>query len=147
MADRNDVNSNHCPFCDGIASRVIASNGLAFAIRDAFPVSPLHCLVIPRRHVEDWFGLTPAEREACAELLQELRSAIQAEDPAVAGFNIGMNAGLAAGQSIFHSHIHLIPRRTGDVEHPRGGVRLLMPRTGAQTSKVCPFGKREFEEG
>ena len=147
MTINNSNIPKSCLFCGGVSNRIIACNELAFAIRDAFPVSPLHCLVIPRRHVEDYFGLTPAEREACAELLQQLRTEILAEDPAVAGFNIGMNAGLAAGQSIFHSHIHLIPRRTGDVEHPRGGVRLLMPRTGAQTSKVCPFGKREFEEG
>jgi diadenosine tetraphosphate (Ap4A) HIT family hydrolase len=120
---------------------VILSNALAFAIRDAFPVAPLHSLVIPHRHVTDFFGLTPEEREACAELIHRLRTDILKEDPQVEGFNIGMNVGQVAGQTIFHSHIHLIPRRKGDVQNPRGGVRLLIPGKGHQMLDVCPFGK------
>jgi diadenosine tetraphosphate (Ap4A) HIT family hydrolase len=132
--------SRDCRFCTSIASRVIASNALAVAIRDAFPVTPLHSLVIPRRHVADYFGLSAEEREACAELLHRLRKDIIEEDPSVAGFNIGMNLGEVAGQTIFHSHIHLIPRRKGDTENPRGGVRLVVPG-GHRMLDVCPFSK------
>jgi diadenosine tetraphosphate (Ap4A) HIT family hydrolase len=129
-----------CRFCTSISSRVIASNTLAVAIRDAFPVTSLHSLVIPRRHVADYFGLTQEEREACAELMHQLRTDILREDPSVDGFNIGMNVGEAAGQTIFHSHIHLIPRRKGDTENPRGGVRLVVPG-GHRMLDVCPFSK------
>jgi diadenosine tetraphosphate (Ap4A) HIT family hydrolase len=130
-----------CRFCTSISSRVIASNDLAFAIRDAFPVTPLHALVIPQRHVADFFGLTSEEREACAELIHQLRRDILQEDPKVEGFNIGMNVGEMAGQTIFHCHIHLIPRRRGDVPNPRGGVRMVIPHKGQQMLDVCPFSK------
>ncbi|MDL9997241.1 HIT family protein [Variovorax sp. J22P240] len=123
-------NHTACLFCSIPSERVIAENSLAYAIRDGFPVSPLHTLVIPKRHVVDFFGLTPAELNACTELLHALKAGIEKEDPTVAGFNIGMNAGEAAGQTVFHCHIHLIPRRAGDVEDPRGGVRHLMPGKG-----------------
>jgi len=112
------------------SERVIAENELAYAIRDGFPVTPLHSLVIPKRHAADFFEMTDAEIEACNSLLRKVRAGITAEDLAVAGFNIGMNAGPVAGQTIFHSHIHLIPRRPGDVENPRGGVRHLIPGKG-----------------
>jgi diadenosine tetraphosphate (Ap4A) HIT family hydrolase len=119
-----------CLFCTIPKERVIASNDLAYAIRDGFPVTPLHTLIIPKRHVEDYFGLSQAELGACNDLLMKLRSSILAEDYEVEGFNIGMNAGAAAGQTIFHCHIHLIPRRKGDVENPRGGVRHVIPGKG-----------------
>lgn len=121
---------NECLFCTIPAARVIAHNDLAYAIRDGFPVTPLHTLVIPKRHVDDYFGLTAAELTACDALLKDLRAEILRSDPAVKGFNIGMNAGAAAGQTVFHCHIHLIPRRVGDVENPRGGVRHLIPGKG-----------------
>jgi len=105
-------------------------NELAFAIRDGFPVTELHTLIIPRRHVEDYFGLTSDELLACDALLRGLKSEIVRMDPMVTAFNIGMNAGLAAGQTIFHCHIHLIPRRAGDVVNPRGGVRHIIPGKG-----------------
>ncbi len=119
-----------CLFCDIPRERVIADNELAYAIRDGFPVTPLHTLVIPKRHVDTYFDLREDEVLACNRLLQELRAAISAEDPTVDAFNIGMNAGESAGQTIFHCHIHLIPRRKGDVENPRGGVRHLIPGKG-----------------
>ena len=140
MAEPVSTGGRDCRFCTAIASRVIASNALAVAIRDVFPVTPLHSLVIPRRHVADYFGLTQEEREACAELLHQLRTEILKDDPRVEGFNIGMNVGEAAGQTIFHSHIHLIPRRKGDTENPRGGVRLVVPG-GHRMLDVCPFSK------
>ena len=111
-------------------SRIIATNDLAYAIRDGFPVTEGHTLVIPKRHVEDYFGLSQAELLACDELLRTLKEQVQHEDSSVVGFNIGMNAGEAAGQTIFHCHMHLIPRRVGDVTEPRGGVRHLIPGKG-----------------
>ena len=112
------------------ADRIIASNNLAYAVKDGFPVTQGHSLIIPKRHVEDWFGLSDEEVIACNQLLNELRRTIMAQDELVEGFNVGMNAGAAAGQTIFHSHIHLIPRRKGDVENPRGGVRHTIPGKG-----------------
>ena len=112
------------------ANRIVASNNLAYAVNDGFPVTQGHALVIPKRHVADFFGLTDDEVLACNQLLKEMRSTIIAEDELVVGFNIGMNAGAAAGQTIFHCHIHLIPRRQGDVANPRGGVRHTIPGKG-----------------
>ena len=119
-----------CLFCSLPSERVIAQNELAYAIRDGFPVTALHTLVIPKRHVEDYFGLSSEELLACDSLLKSLKSDITRTDPMVVAFNIGMNAGRAAGQTIFHCHIHLIPRREGDVENPRGGVRHVIPGKG-----------------
>ena len=120
-----------CPFCEIPPARVIAENRLAYAIRDGFPVTPLHTLIIPKRHVADYFGLTRPEVNACHQLLDQMKADIEREDPTVSGFNIGMNAGEAAGQTVFHCHIHLIPRRAGDVPSPRGGVRHVIPGKGS----------------
>lgn len=119
-----------CLFCDIPKERVIAENTLAYAIRDGFPVTPLHTLIIPKRHATTYFDLLEEEILACNELTKELRASILSEDQTVDGFNIGMNAGESAGQTVFHCHIHLIPRRLGDVENPRGGVRHLIPGKG-----------------
>lgn len=119
-----------CLFCEIPQERIIASNGLTYAIRDGFPVTPLHTLIIPKGHAVDYFQLTKEELLASHELIHQLKESIIKEDPAVIAFNIGMNAGEAAGQTIFHCHIHLIPRRKGDVENPRGGVRHLIPNKG-----------------
>ena len=102
---------------------MVAANGLAYAIYDGFPVTKGHALIIPKRHVENYFAMTQEEVLACNQLMHQLKSDIEKEDRSVVGFNIGANAGEAAGQTIFHSHIHLIPRRIGDVDNPRGGVR------------------------
>ena len=90
----------------------------------------MHSLIIPKRHVVDYFGLDALEREACDQLLRQLRTDILDSDTNVEGFNIGMNVGAVAGQTIFHAHIHLIPRRVGDVANPRGGVRHIIPDKG-----------------
>lgn len=120
-----------CPFCDSeINKRVIAENEYVFAIRDGFPVTEHHSLIIPKRHVQDYFGLSQAELIACDEMLRSISKEISAIDDTVKGFNIGLNAGEAAGQTVFHCHIHLIPRRVGDVENPRGGVRNIFPNKG-----------------
>ena len=124
------MDNKPCLFCTIPANRVISQNDLIYAIRDGFPVTPLHTLIIPKRHVADYFGLTEAEVLACNALIKELRENIKVLDTTVVGFNIGMNAGAAAGQTVFHCHIHLIPRREGDVENPRGGVRHTIPGKG-----------------
>lgn len=116
-----------CVFCTLSPERVVAENDVAVAIRDGFPVTPLHTLVIPRRHVADYFGLHDSEARAMHRLLVSLREAIRREDPMVEGFNVGVNSGAVAGQTVGHCHVHLIPRRAGDVEHPRGGVRATIP--------------------
>lgn len=97
-----------------------------------------HALVIPIRHVVDYWKLTAAEREACHELLETMRNGIHKSDPLVTGFNIGLNAGESAGQTVFHCHYHLIPRRDGDVPNPRGGVRHVIPGKGYYKSSDQP---------
>lgn len=116
-----------CPFCSLPPERVIRSTPLALAFYDLFPVAEGHALVIPRRHVRDYFELTPDELLQCSELLHGLRSDILSVDPSVTGFNIGANCGADAGQTVFHCHLHLIPRRVGDHPVPRGGVRAVIP--------------------
>ena len=118
-------------FCNIKNERIISENDLAYAVHDGFPVTELHTLIIPKRHVEDYFGLTQEELLACDDLIQSLKDEIMNSDSSVDGFNIGMNSGESAGQTIFHCHIHLIPRRSGDVENPRGGVRHLIPGKGS----------------
>ena len=117
-----------CPFCAGnVETRIIAQEGEVIAIRDKYPVTKLHTLILPKRHAADYFDLTPEERSDTDKLLRSLRRAILDEDNSVTGFNIGVNCGLSAGQTIMHAHIHLIPRRDGDIPHPRGGVRGVIP--------------------
>jgi ATP adenylyltransferase len=119
-----------CAFCEIPKERILLGNELAFAIYDKYPVTPLHALVIPKRHIDDYFGLSRPEINACNSLLAQLRETIQHKDNSVLGFNIGVNNGEAAGQTVFHSHIHLIPRREGDVDDPRGGIRNIFPDKG-----------------
>jgi diadenosine tetraphosphate (Ap4A) HIT family hydrolase len=120
----------NCIFCEIDKDRIIATNELAYAILDGFPVTPLHTLIIPKRHAVDYFELTQDELIACHDLIHQFKDSIIREDPTVEAFNIGMNAGESAGQTIFHSHIHLIPRRKGDVANPKGGVRHVIPEKG-----------------
>jgi diadenosine tetraphosphate (Ap4A) HIT family hydrolase len=124
---QQNLNDEGCPFCDLPSARAVTQNTLAIAVHDAFPATPLHSLVIPRRHATTWFDLYEPERRAVELLLEALRNGIRTVDPHVTGFNIGMNCGEDAGQTIYHAHIHLIPRRRGDVENPTGGVRGVIP--------------------
>jgi len=119
-----------CIFCSIDRSRVVAENHLAYAIQDGFPVTEGHTLIIPKRHVTDYFGLSQEELLACNDLLNTMKQLHQNHDTSIAGFNIGMNTGDAAGQTIFHCDIHLIPRRIGDGENPKGGIRHLIPGKG-----------------
>ena len=115
-----------CPFCNIAAARILHESALAIALSDAFPVSRGHCLVIPRRHVRSWFETSEDERREMLRLLDDAREALRrAGGPD--GFNIGINDGAAAGQTVPHLHVHLIPRYTGDARDPRGGVRWVLP--------------------
>ncbi|CAN4276825.1 Hit Diadenosine tetraphosphate (Ap4A) hydrolase and other HIT family hydrolases [Methylophilaceae bacterium] len=124
------MENNSCIFCSLEKNRVIKSNELALAFRDNFPVTRMHTLIAPKRHAKDYFELTQVEVVACNNLINQLRLELMEEDSSIEGFNIGMNVGEVAGQTIFHCHIHLIPRRKGDVENPRGGVRHIIPDKG-----------------
>lgn len=115
-----------CPFCGIPAERVIAQNARCVAIADGFPVSPGHALVIPKRHVATWFDASDGERRDALALLDELKAGLDATR-APGGYNIGMNCGACAGQTVMHLHVHLIPRYVGDMENPRGGVRGVIP--------------------
>ncbi len=114
-----------CPFCTLPADRIVRKNDLAVLIQDAYPVSPGHSLVIPKRHIGSWFEATEAERNAILALIDEAKAMIDAE-LAPNSYNIGINDGPAAGQTVPHLHMHLIPRFKGDVPDPRGGVRWVI---------------------
>ena len=120
--------NNPCIFCKIRTKELQFENKLAYSSRDSYPVSDLHSLIIPKRHVETYFELTNDEIQACNELILKTKEKILKQDSSVKGFNIGTNAGKVAGQSIMHCHIHLIPRREGDVENPQGGVRSVIPQ-------------------
>jgi len=116
----------NCPFCMLPAERILILADEALVIRDAFPVSPGHTLVIPRRHIGSFFELSDAERTCMVELLAQAKAELDLSFQPD-GFNIGINDGAAAGQTVQHLHLHLIPRYRGDVPDPRGGVRWVMP--------------------
>ena len=120
--------NNPCIFCCIRTEELQFENQLAYSSRDSYPVSELHSLIVPKRHVETYFELTNEEIQACNKLILKTKEKILQEDPSVKGFNIGTNAGKVSGQSIMHCHIHLIPRREGDVENPQGGVRSVIPK-------------------
>lgn len=115
-----------CIFCQVPKDEIVAESDLCLAFYDRYPVSPGHMLIIPKRHVASYFELTADEINAMQTMLLEMTDVVQ-ELYKPDGFNIGVNVGEAAGQSIFHVHMHLIPRYTGDVEYPRGGVRGVIP--------------------
>jgi diadenosine tetraphosphate (Ap4A) HIT family hydrolase len=123
-----------CPFCRLPAGRQLLANDRAIAIRDGFPVSPGHTLVVPRRHVGSFFEVTDEERSDLLELLMQARQDLEREF-SPAGYNVGINDGRAAGQTVPHLHIHLIPRYLGDREDPRGGVRWVLPEKADYWSK------------
>jgi diadenosine tetraphosphate (Ap4A) HIT family hydrolase len=109
-----------------LEERIVLRNDLALAIRDAFPVSSGHTLIVPKRHVATFFATTPEERKSMFELLDDAKLDLDAE-LRPAAYNIGVNDGPAAGQTVPHLHIHLIPRYTGDESDPRGGIRRIFP--------------------
>ena len=125
----SDSRPSDCPFCRLPPARILAENAHAVAVADAFPVSPGHTLVISKRHTACFFALTLDEIAAIHELLRQMETHLNKEfEPA--GYNVGANIGEAAGQTVMHLHIHLIPRFFGDVTKPQGGIRNLMPGKG-----------------
>ena len=119
---------DECPFCDAARKREItAENELALATPDNFPVSRGHTLIVPKRHVADYFDLTALEKAAIDELLDVCHKKLLADDGTIDGFNVGVNCGEVAGQGVFHCHVHMIPRRRGDAPDPRGGIRCVVP--------------------
>ena len=118
--------NNPCIFCKVNKKEIQFENELAYSSFDSYPVSKFHSLIVPKRHIKNYFELNDQELKACNELILQTKEKILKEDTSVKGFNLGTNAGKVAGQSIMHCHIHLIPRREGDVENPQGGVRSVI---------------------
>ena len=125
-----------CIFCNIKKSGSIRENELAYISYDTYPVSDQHCLIIPKRHIKNYFDLTREELIACDDLIKIAKDEIEKNDPKVEGFNLGTNIGKASGQSILHCHFHLIPRREGDVENPQGGVRSVIPQNQHYKRKI-----------
>jgi diadenosine tetraphosphate (Ap4A) HIT family hydrolase len=127
MSVRSD--GDRCSFCAAItgARGGTTVHDLVAVIPDAYPVTEGHHLIVPVRHVSDFFEMTDQEVREAYVALHDLRERLTAADPEIAGFNVGTNSGVAAGQTVFHAHIHLIPRRIGDTPDPRGGVRGVVP--------------------
>jgi diadenosine tetraphosphate (Ap4A) HIT family hydrolase len=123
-----------CPFCPPKEREILAAHPLAVAIEDSYPLTKGHSLVVPRRHVASFFELTAEERAAMMELLDRAKAALDRKH-APDAYNIGINDGQAAGQTVMHVHLHLIPRYKGDADDPRGGVRWIFPRKADYWSK------------
>ena len=118
---------NNCLFCNIEEDRIVHEYKHFYVIRDAFPVTPLHSLIITKRHVVSYFQCTKEEHDEIPMILDTQKTELKILDNTITGFNIGMNIGEDAGQTIFHCHIHIIPRRQGDTSNPRGGVRGVIP--------------------
>ena len=132
-------NQSTCPFCNVDETRIVMANDHAMALYDSHPVTQGHTLIVARRHMVSLFEATREEQSAILDLLAEMRQLLL-EERGPDGFNIGINDGIAAGQTVMHLHIHLIPRYAGDTDDPRGGVRWIMP-------KKAPYWKKRDGEG
>tara|TARA_B100000609_G_C16842894_1_gene246446 strand:- start:72 stop:470 length:399 start_codon:yes stop_codon:yes gene_type:complete len=131
------INPNDpCLFCEIKKNDVAYENDLAYASYDTYPVSRFHCLIIPKRHIKDYFDLTNDELIACNDLIKIIKKEILDQDQSVKGFNLGTNIGKVSGQSILHCHLHLIPRRQSDVDNPQGGVRSVIPNKQHYKRKI-----------
>ena len=122
----NDPN-NPCIFCKISKDELQFENELAYSSTDSYPVSKFHILIIPKRHIKNYFELSKNEILACNKIITMSKSKVENEDKTIEGFNLGSNIGRVAGQSVDHCHIHLIPRRKEDVDNPQGGVRAVIP--------------------
>ena len=123
-----------CVFCDirkNNDGNILFSSGSLFAIPDGFPASPGHILIVSKEHREDLFGLSEVEMSELYSMIRRAREHIESAGPPPDGYNVGMNCGAAAGQTIMHFHCHVIPRYRGDVDDPRGGVRHCIPHKGS----------------
>ena len=117
---------NKCPFCSVSPDRIVFENDHAYVVRDGFPVSEGHTLIIPKRHVPSWFETQAIEKAAILQAMDEVKLLLD-DEFSPDGYNVGINDGEAAGQTVLHLHVHLIPRYKGDSEDPRGGVRWIVP--------------------
>jgi diadenosine tetraphosphate (Ap4A) HIT family hydrolase len=120
------MSSLNCPFCQLNNQQIIFQDELVISFRDGFPISPGHTLIIPKRHTPSFFELTELEHKSLLYALHIMKKKLD-QDFTPDGYNIGINDGLAAGQTVMHLHVHLIPRYTGDCTDPRGGVRWIFP--------------------
>ena len=127
IAPRSADREEGCIFCVINPDELVEEKELCYARTDRYPVTEGHTLIIPKRHVASYFELYETEVNAIHQLLNKVKKKIMEEDSPVSGFNVGVNVGKDAGQSIFHVHVHLIPRRKGDMENPQGGVRGVIP--------------------
>ena len=127
IAESYNDRKEGCLFCVTKPDQIIDENELCYAWKDSYPVTERHTLIIPKRHVESYFDLYQPEINAIHQMLNKMKKKIEEQDNTVTGFNVGVNDGKDAGQSIFHVHVHLIPRRKGDTENPKGGVRGAIP--------------------
>ena len=118
---------NNCIFCNIEEDLIVHEYKYFYVIRDAFPVTPLHSLVITKRHVVSYFQCSKKELDEIPVILDTQKTELKILDDTITGFNIGMNIGEDAGQTIFHCHIHIIPRRQGNTPNPKGGVRGVIP--------------------
>ena len=123
-----------CPFCTMKPEYMVASNDLAYAVRDLFPVNPGHTLVIPRRHAVTWFDATREEQLAILDLVDQIKTELDAGDSPPDAYNFGVNVGTLAGQSVMHLHLHLMPRYEGDVSGVGAGVRMCVPERSGYTA-------------
>ena len=128
--------NNPCLFCNINQSGSVHENDFAYTSYDSYPVSKYHCLIIPKRHIKDFFDLSNEELIACNNLIKIIKKEIINKDKTVKGFNLGTNIGKISGQSIMHCHFHLIPRREDDVENPQGGVRSVIPQKQHYKRKI-----------
>ena len=119
--------NNPCLFCDVKKTGIVYENELAYTSYDSYPVSEHHCLIIPKRHIVSYFECNKEEYEEIPLVLNTQKTELKLTDDAITGFNIGMNIGEDAGQTVFHFHIHIIPRRKGDIDNPKGGIRGVIP--------------------
>lgn len=117
----------NCLFCNTDSLNILLQNDYALSFYDNYPVTKYHTLIIPKRHVDDYFELTDREFNDIHKLVKENKNRLKNLDSTITGFNVGVNIGEDAGQSIFHVHVHLIPRRKGDMIYPKGGVRGVIP--------------------
>ena len=128
-----------CPFCNPVSKETVLQSSVCYARYDGFPVSKGHLLIVPFRHVSSFFELTEDERKSAFELVGRAKEKLDS-DLHPDGYNLGLNVGMAAGQTIMHAHIHLIPRYQGDVPDPRGGIRFVIPQKANYWSQPCGPG-------
>jgi diadenosine tetraphosphate (Ap4A) HIT family hydrolase len=127
LSQGSEKTDSTCPLCRRLADgEALEQNDLAAALADGYPLNPGHTLIVPTRHQADYFALSPAEQAALWELAAAVRERLD-RDVHPDGYNLGLNVGRDAGQTVFHVHLHLIPRFHGDVPDPRGGVRWIIP--------------------